>query len=431
MVALGCLTLVGCGAAGSGSSTSVIEGAGDEPGQAANWDLAFEPDPSASELHLLVQEQACASGRSAEGRIDVRVVTTDDTIGLNVRVRPLGGDQECPGNPNTPFVLALPEPVGQRRIVPSQSPLDDGFAARDAVVTVDEPVTIVEPASDTGAGAPTWVEPRCDVDGDVPDAEEYLPPFDTAAEYRTEAMVVGAAVEHDGLPTGGWHVLRFGSPGIGDASWWTQYLDGIAVTQVRVDRGLLGWTGHSAVCAGLPADWSPDPEPGDLDRFEDRRSAPRLDIDTWFDVVDGLSRSGDHWTFDDPSGRCPAWAAVQSVAIEHGATVTFGSWSGAWPDVVEPGGGDVPREVAMGVAADGRGVLLTTDGDRLVPGEIGADLVWDGPSNLQPCLLDEPLAYSARRDTVTAGGRYRQPPEVSRRAGRRNRAWRSCTSPSP
>lgn len=75
------------------------------------------PTADATELHLLVTERACAGGESAEGR--VRVVSqrhTDDELQIAVGVEPRAGDQECPGNPETPFTLRLEEPLGDRTV---------------------------------------------------------------------------------------------------------------------------------------------------------------------------------------------------------------------------------------------------------------------------------------------------------------------------
>ncbi len=206
-------------------------------------------------------------------------------------------------------------------------------------------------------------------------------------------MVVGAAVEHYGLPVTGWHVLRMGTPSVGDAGWWTQYLNGVPVAQVRVEPGLLGWTGHASVCAGLSSGWSPDAQPGELDTFEPRQLAPRLEIDDWLDSVDGIRRDGTGWAFDDPAARCPVWAVIQSVALEQGATVTFTSWFGTWPDDVDADGGIVTRDAEMGLASDGQGVMIATDRNRIDAHDIDQGLVWDDEANLAACLLDEPLNY--------------------------------------
>jgi hypothetical protein len=37
-------------------------------------------------------------------------------VAIDIGVRPLGGDQECPSNPETAFTVELREPLGARRI---------------------------------------------------------------------------------------------------------------------------------------------------------------------------------------------------------------------------------------------------------------------------------------------------------------------------
>ena len=65
----------------------------------------------------MVTELACASGQPADGRIRVDVPYGADTIGFDVRVIPREGAQDCPGNPDTPYLVPLDEPVGDRVIV--------------------------------------------------------------------------------------------------------------------------------------------------------------------------------------------------------------------------------------------------------------------------------------------------------------------------
>lgn len=74
-------------------------------------------DAAASQLPLLVVEQACASGEDAGGRMAVEVDADQDEIRLLVGVEPRGGDQTCPSNPATPVAVDLDEPVGDRRVV--------------------------------------------------------------------------------------------------------------------------------------------------------------------------------------------------------------------------------------------------------------------------------------------------------------------------
>lgn len=81
------------------------------------------PDPAATELHVLVTEHACNSGRNAEGRVELISLTeTTDEIVLRVGVKPHGGLAECLSSLPTPFTITLDDPIGDRRI------LDGAFA---------------------------------------------------------------------------------------------------------------------------------------------------------------------------------------------------------------------------------------------------------------------------------------------------------------
>ncbi|MFP5252215.1 MAG: DUF6174 domain-containing protein [Actinomycetes bacterium] len=81
--------------------------------------LADLPSAGDTELTLLVRERRCASGRSAEGRIDLDELTlTEDEVRVRVSVRPPPGDaQDCQGNPWTPFSIEFGEPLGDRTVV--------------------------------------------------------------------------------------------------------------------------------------------------------------------------------------------------------------------------------------------------------------------------------------------------------------------------
>jgi hypothetical protein len=90
-------------------------------------------DPAATEIPVLVTERACNSGEDARGRIVVSAIRADDdavTVTLAVRTR--GGAQSCPSNPETPFVLELEEPLGDRQLLDGSS-----IPARDATVCPD------------------------------------------------------------------------------------------------------------------------------------------------------------------------------------------------------------------------------------------------------------------------------------------------------
>lgn len=81
--------------------------------------LAEPPAPDDTAVDLLVTERACASGQSAEGRVElVELAETADEVQLHVGVRPRDADgATCPANPSTPFTAELSDPLGDRDIV--------------------------------------------------------------------------------------------------------------------------------------------------------------------------------------------------------------------------------------------------------------------------------------------------------------------------
>lgn len=86
-----------------------------------------------TELEVLVTERACNSGEDARGRIEEPTVTAGaESVTVVFAVRPRGGAQDCPSNPETPFTLILNEPLGDRVLL-------DGSAVppRDATECAD------------------------------------------------------------------------------------------------------------------------------------------------------------------------------------------------------------------------------------------------------------------------------------------------------
>lgn len=89
--------------------------------------------PDQTQIDVLVTERACNSGEDARGRIVTPAITLDpERVVVTFAVRPRPGGQSCPSNPETPFVLELPEPLGGR-------PLLDGSSVppRDAAICPD------------------------------------------------------------------------------------------------------------------------------------------------------------------------------------------------------------------------------------------------------------------------------------------------------
>lgn len=117
---------------GASCSPRLAEAAGDDQAEVR---LAETPSADATELELLVREWRCASGRSAEGRIDLDELTlTDEEVRVRVSVRPRSGGQDCQGNPWTPFTVDLDEPLGDRTVVDAAL-----VPARPLEVGTDEP----------------------------------------------------------------------------------------------------------------------------------------------------------------------------------------------------------------------------------------------------------------------------------------------------
>lgn len=85
-------------------------------------DPSSVPTPESTELHLVVTERQCASGISAEGRIEATVSYTETEVAIAVIVNSVGGYANCPGNPPTTFTVQLAEPLGDRAIVGADPP---------------------------------------------------------------------------------------------------------------------------------------------------------------------------------------------------------------------------------------------------------------------------------------------------------------------
>jgi hypothetical protein len=117
------MLIAGCGGSGPGVFPS---GAG-----RADWwvDPAALPlSPEDRTISAFLQERACASGQTPEGRIlGPRIEYEPDAIVITFRVREDLGD--CQGNPKHPITIQLEQPLGSRVL------LDGGVTPpRDATI---------------------------------------------------------------------------------------------------------------------------------------------------------------------------------------------------------------------------------------------------------------------------------------------------------
>lgn len=80
------------------------------------------PSPDDTEIHVLVTESSCSSSSYASGRIGAPLVESrEQTLTITFGVRPLRGSHNCMGNPATPAILRLREPVGDRQLLDGSS----------------------------------------------------------------------------------------------------------------------------------------------------------------------------------------------------------------------------------------------------------------------------------------------------------------------
>jgi hypothetical protein len=78
--------------------------------------------PEITDVEVLVQELACNSGQDARARVRVdRILPGDSSVIVVIATVPRGGAQDCQNNPETPFLLELPEPLGDRVLLDGYS----------------------------------------------------------------------------------------------------------------------------------------------------------------------------------------------------------------------------------------------------------------------------------------------------------------------
>jgi hypothetical protein len=82
-----------------------------------------EPGPETTELHVLLTERECVSGQKIGDRlVGPQVVITDTDVRVAFAAKPPPeDDQTCPGNPEAPYTVELPEPLGDREVIDAMS----------------------------------------------------------------------------------------------------------------------------------------------------------------------------------------------------------------------------------------------------------------------------------------------------------------------
>jgi hypothetical protein len=88
---------------------------------AASWWLdptAPAPTASATSIQALVLEEACASGKPADERLENPLIDLSETaVTVTFGIRPLPGSQDCQGNDPFPVTFQLPEPLADRTLL--------------------------------------------------------------------------------------------------------------------------------------------------------------------------------------------------------------------------------------------------------------------------------------------------------------------------
>jgi hypothetical protein len=102
-------------------------------------DTSVPYSASATEIDIWVQEMACDSGQSAEGRIVTRVDYSQTAVTVTAFVRSLSGPQTCQGTLPSTYVLHLDQPVGSRDLVDGGTWPPPTIATEGHVVVVPTP----------------------------------------------------------------------------------------------------------------------------------------------------------------------------------------------------------------------------------------------------------------------------------------------------
>lgn len=96
----------------------------------ASWQLAPDQDisPTSKQLDLLVTRVGCNSGVTGEVQ-EPQIEVKSDRVIVTFTVTPgEPGSADCQGNPEVPYRLTLPEPLGERALVDGQCLNNDDLA---------------------------------------------------------------------------------------------------------------------------------------------------------------------------------------------------------------------------------------------------------------------------------------------------------------
>lgn len=117
-VAVGGLLLGGCGALPGNTAD-------------ASWKLApgQQVGPTSEQLEVLVTRVGCNSGVTGQV-VEPRIEVNSDRVIVTFVVTPgEPGSADCQGNPEVPFRLTLPEPLGNRALADGQCLTNDDVAS--------------------------------------------------------------------------------------------------------------------------------------------------------------------------------------------------------------------------------------------------------------------------------------------------------------
>lgn len=97
----------------------------------ASWTLApgQEVGPTSTQLQVLVTRVGCNSGVTGEVEEPEVEVKSDRVVVTFVVTPGEPGSANCQGNPEMPFLLTLPEPLGNRALADGQCLTNDDVAS--------------------------------------------------------------------------------------------------------------------------------------------------------------------------------------------------------------------------------------------------------------------------------------------------------------